>query len=122
MFFPTPRPEFSFQIVNSNRENYSMLVQLITGHNYAKRHQNIIDKANGVVDPFDRSLALCPLCEEDEASSLHLLAECVVLGPIRLRIFGQHRLAPPFGTLKKAQLVCFLRAAPITALKFFIEE
>ena len=123
MFFPHLRPEFSFDLVNTHREIYSMLVQLITGHNYAKRHQFIIDSSNGLVHPvFDKHLALCSLCGEDEESSLHLLAECSALANLRLSIFGEHQLAPPFTNLKKSQLICFLRGAPIDALKFFVEE
>ena len=122
MFFPHLRPEFSFDLVNSHREVYSMLVQLITGHNYANRHQFIIDSNNGLVDPIrDKHLALCSLCGEDEESSLHLLAECSALMNLRLQVFGEHQLAPPFINLKKSQLVCFLRGAPIDALKFFTE-
>ena len=123
MFFPHLRPEFSFQLINHRREIYSMLVQLITGHNYARRHQFFIDTTKGEVDPIlDQHRKLCSLCGEGEETSSHLLAECSRLMPLRLSIFGKLTLEPPFLDLKSSQLVSFLRGAPIDALKFFVDK
>ena len=122
MFFPYLRPKFSFQLINHHREIYSMLVQLITGHNYAKRHQFFIDVARGEADPIlDKDKKLCTLCGEAEESSHHILAECSRLMPLRLQIFGTHVLTPPFVSLKSSQLVSFLRGIPLEALKFFVD-
>ena len=123
MFFPYPRPRFAFQLINQKRDIYSMLVQLITGHNYAKRHQFLINTKKGLLDPdLDINQSMCSLCGEAQETSFHILAECSRLMPLRLQIFGTHTLTPPFVSLKSHQLVAFLRGAPADALKFFVDE
>ena len=98
-------------------EMYSVLVQIMTGHNYMPRHQNIIDKANRVVGPGP----ICTLCQEGEQSSQHIIGECGALNDIRFKHFDAYQLSPPFTALKKSALIGYLRDAPIDELHFFIE-
>ena len=99
-----------------------MLVQFITGHNYANRHQFIIDNKKypeEELDPEARSAALCPLCDEGDETSYHILVECGALQKIREKHFGP-QVAPPFLYLKSAQIVRFLREIQ-GSLSFFTE-
>ena len=118
-FFPHgPRPKFAHEVLNSGRPAYSTLCQLITGHNYMNRHQHIIDVANRRQgDGPD-----CTLCNEGPMSSQHILGECAALNSIRQKHFQQLQLEPPFNNLAKSALVGFCREAPITELRFFIEQ
>jgi len=117
-FFPEgPRPEFSYAMLSTPRPMWGLLVQIITGHNYMKRQQWIIDTNNKTQaeDPT------CTLCQDGEMSSQHILGECGALIPLRQKFFNASFLLPPFDHLKKRELVGFLREAPVDELKFFLE-
>ena len=117
-FFPTLRPKMSFDLVRSTRNTYSTLVQIMTGHNYMNRHQNLIDTTNGVEGDGPQ----CTLCGDGEMSTEHVLTECVALAQLREKHFGIQVLAPPFISLSKGALIGFLREAPIDAVRFFLES
>ena len=94
-----------------------MLVQIITGHNYMRKHQNTIDTANKEEgeDPT------CDLCHDGEQSSQHIIGECGALIPLRRKHFGTPFIFPPYTKLKKKALENFLREVPIGAVKFFLQ-
>ena len=96
---------------------FGLLVQIITGHNYMKRQQWIIDTHNNAPaeDPT------CTLCQDGEMSSQHILGECGALTPLRLKHFSARFLLPPFDHLPKKALVGFLGEAPVEELKFFLQ-
>ena len=102
---------------------YSLLVQFITGHNYANRHQFIIDNKKYPTDeanPEVRAASLCSLCGEGEESSFHILTDCEALQVLREKHFGIV-VEPPYISFKVSQLVSFLREQPIDSLNFFVE-
>jgi len=105
-WFPTVNKKASQSVLFSDRTLYSSLVQLMTGHNFLKRHSALVDKSS------DNE---CRLCMEDEESSLHFIAECPALAVQRLSVFGIHHLSIPLNWSKR-QVVCFLREAPIDFL------
>ena len=117
-FFPTPRPEMAYELLKAPRNIFGLLVQVITGHNYMKNHQFVIDQANGdeTEDPT------CTLCGDGNMSSQHILGECGALTHLRLKYFSAHFLLPPFTNLSKGALVGFLREAPIDEVQFFLTE
>ena len=117
-FFPTLRPEFSNEIMNLKRKEYSAMIQVMTGHNYMARHQNIIDVANRVED----TSPTCPLCNEGEQSSQHVIGECGMLSHIRFKYFNMYFISPPFTNLSRTALVGYLKELPIGELQFFLEE
>jgi len=67
------------------------LVYLLTGHNTFNRHLTIMQRVN---DP------LCPLCKEEEETSLHFLGKCCATANIHRLHFGVAFLKP--GDLKQA--------------------
>ena len=112
-WFPHVSPRHSFDLLRSTRRELSELVQLITGHNFLKRHQALIDKTD------DNK---CRLCDEgSEETSFHVMAECPVLAVIRLQIFGAPTLELPL-SWSKSQLVGFLREASIDLLSLDVDE
>ena len=98
------------------------MVQVISGHNYANRHQFIIDnKKYPHEEPDDliREAAKCPLCGEGEESTYHILVECEALQPARERYLGP-QVETPYLALRSSSLAMFLRNA-VGSLNFFQE-
>ena len=57
----------------------SVMVQIITGHNFLKRHDSLVDKEDN--NEYR-------LCLEDTKTSFLIVAECPALAEPRLRTFG----------------------------------
>ena len=92
-------------ILSLDRDTLSVVVQMITGHNFLRR-QNFV-----VGDDEDSE---CRLCLEDEESSFHVIAECPALGNARLTVFGTHHLEQPLKW--SSQMLTFLRGRSIGRL------
>ena len=69
------------------RRDLRTLVYLLTGHNTLNRHLTIMWRVN---------YPLCPLCKEEDETSLHFLGKCCATANIRRLHFG----APFLGTWK----------------------
>jgi len=82
------------------RRDLRTLVYLLTGHNTLNWHLTIMRRVN---DP------LCPLCKEEEETSLHFLGKCCTTANIRRLHFGV-----PFLDLKQAHWITLLRFAKTT--------
>ena len=105
-WFPTIDKNKSLGLLGNNRENYSRLVQFITGHNYMRRHE-------ALVNHNDENE--CRLCWEDEESSFHIIAECPAIARARHQVFGAPFLRPPL-IWSIRQITSFLRMASIGSL------
>lgn len=79
LWLPQISAKHSFSLLGLSRYFLSIMVQLITGHNFLKRHEALVNKTDDVE---------CRLCLEDEESSYHIVAECPALAECRLRVFG----------------------------------
>ena len=62
-----------------SRANLRILTGLLTGHVDLNRHLTLMQI---------RTDAVCPLCQEDEETVLHLLGECSALSAKRINIVG----------------------------------
>jgi len=102
-WFPTLDRGKSKQIIMSDRKTLSTLVQLITGHNYLKRHDALVHHND------DNE---CRLCLEDEETSFHIVAECPALARQRLATLGNIVLSLPL-VWNKGRVLSFLREASI---------
>ena len=69
----------SFEMLRLGRRIVSVMVQIITGHNFLKRHDSLVNKDD------DNE---CRLCLEDTETSFHIVAECPALAEPRLRTLG----------------------------------
>ena len=105
IWFPIPDIKKSLEVLNMKRGNLSRLVQFLTGHNNLKRHRNI---QNGVIDPES-----CRLCEEDEESSYHVIAECPAMQYFRREIFQNPTSLPDTPVWSVMQVSKFLRESPV---------
>ena len=82
------------------------MVQLITGHNYMKRHEALVNRTED---------SECRLCLEDDETSFHIIAECPALARQRLMSLGRIILGKPLQWTIK-EITSFLREAPIGSL------
>ena len=105
-WFPALHRHRSFSILNQGRKAISWLVQLITGHNFMKRHESLVN------EDTDNE---CRLCLEDEETSLHIMAECPALARVRQQVFGTPFQSTPLQWSTK-EIVSFVREASIDSL------
>jgi len=71
------------QITRGSIKDLRLLVGLLTGHNTLNRHLTLLRRMD------DR---LCPLCGEQEDTSLHLLGNCCATAEKRYEFFGRYFL------------------------------
>ena len=83
-----------------SRKDSRLLVCLLTGHNTLNRHLTLLRRMD---DP------LCPLCKEEEDTSLHLLGNCCASAKKRCEFFGRYFLGP--SNLKQEHWSILLRFA-----------
>ena len=105
IWFPTPDPKKSAELLKQKRSDLSILVQFLTGHNRLKRHKNI---QNGIEDPYS-----CRLCQEDEESSFHVIAECPAMHSYRAGIFSTMTILPNPPDWSVNQVIKFIKESPV---------
>jgi len=106
IWFPEVNKPYSQRLMHLDRTTLSIMVQIITGHNFLRRHSSLIN-------PDEESE--CRLCLEDEESSFHIVAECPALARPRLQVLGSSILAEPL-TWSVTQVLSFLQEAHIEHL------
>ena len=108
MWFPTIDKLRSKTILKTNRDQWGRLVQFMTGHNHMARHNHIVDV---------NADAICRLCYYNYVQDTeHIIAECPCLMSIRVDLFHQRLLTPPFNGLPIAKVLAFLRQSNLFAL------
>ena len=106
LWFKYPNQQKSFEIINLDRFYISTMVQTITGHNFLKRHQSLVDNTTD---------NLCTYCEESEETSFHIIAQCDPLWQARQDTLGAAYLNSPL-VWNASQIISFLREASIDGL------
>ena len=86
-------------LIQMTKESISKVTHMITGHNYLKYFQNVIEEID---DPT------CRLCREDSESSIHILDKCPMLSHKRMKILG-HYISLVDGEQKPQCLLALLR-------------
>ena len=99
-----------------SRLHFSAYVQFITGHNFMRRHQAIV--VHGWPDMDD---AWCSYCDYGEESSFHMLTECDYFARLRVDLFNDIYLEPPYGFNPRA-VVAFLGESGLEAFSDFFPE
>ena len=84
-----------------SRKKLSILVQIITGHNFLKR----------IVHEKDENK--CHLCLEDQQISFHIMAKCPALAEPSLRVFGTPFLYQPSLRWSSREIASFIHEASI---------
>ena len=132
-----PRPEFAFEILRLPRPMCSQVIHFVTGHNFLRRHQAIIDSAElqkleqyeGLGEDAEfhdamEPIATCSLCGKQEESSYHIMTECQRLVTTRIGIFGREKILPPYDYIPVYKLIAYLRETKLKSLEMrpFVEE
>ncbi len=100
IWLPKPNPHKGKIMVKLKRLTLGTVTRWITGHNFLRRHQHLLD-------PTNYRSPTCRLCYHEDETSSHLLLNCPTLDATRLRFFRQRRPKPPF-PWEVHQLVDFL--------------
>ena len=67
IWFPSLNKNYSRSLINLNRADLGLMVEMLTGHNRLNRHQSLVDKD---VSPT------CRKCREEDETSYHIIAAC----------------------------------------------
>ena len=137
-WFPDgPRPRFAFEILHLPRPICSQVIHFVSGHNFLRRHQALIDSEElrrleqfeglGEDEDFHAAMepiAVCSLCGTDEESSYHIMTVCSKLMHIRMAVFGKEDIRPPYTDIPVYKLVSYLRDVKLKSLEMrpFLEE
>lgn len=105
IWFQKPDPNKSKKLFGLNRENLSLMIQFLTGHNKLKRHRNI---QNNINDPHS-----CRLCLEEEESSYHVIAECPATQVFRWNIFQSTTVLQNHPDWSVSQILKFLKESKV---------
>jgi len=83
--------------LNLARQDLRILVGLLTAHADLNRHLHIIGLCQD---------SGCPLCQEDEDTTLHFIAQCSALMLLQKNVLGDYTIS--FDSEKYVLLQCFL--------------
>jgi hypothetical protein len=80
IFFPQLDTKKSGALVNLDRQNLGMMVQVLSGHNRLRYHHS-------KMDPLQQD-SFCRFCQEEEETSAHLICTCPAFWRSRLECFN----------------------------------
>ena len=108
IFFPEINLRRSKELRSLSRNNLSMAIRAITGHDFRRRHEGIVQ---------GHPIGNCRLCQAGEESADHLVNRCPALTWKRMEVF-----AAPLGSQvtpkwQAKQLVAFLADPTISDLE-----
>jgi len=83
MLVKQPSARLTKYALKLSRKDLRVLAGLLTGHADLNRHLTQMQVRNDEI---------CPLCQEEEETTLHLLGKCCTLINQRLEILGSHYL------------------------------
>ena len=89
LWFPLINLLLSKKILQLDRIELGRLIRWITGHNFLRRHQNLLDPDNYVTD-------LCRLCGTCPETAEHILTQCVTLDHTRKHCMNVPYMEPPY--------------------------
>ena len=105
-WLPKISKQMSYSFLCLHRRELSWVVQLVTGHNFLKRHDALVNEDED---------SECRLCMEDEETSWHILTACPAIAVQRQMVFGAaFRQAPLQWSTK--EVARFLREADVGSL------
>ena len=115
-WFPEgPVASWTFGLLNLSRVAFGQMIGFLTGHNFLKRHQALID---GGAEDEDAD-KWCDFCGGGEQTTEHIVSFCESLAALRQEHLGAAFPQHPFTEIKLASLLSFLRAARIKSLELF---
>ena len=77
-WFPVTNSSLSKKLMRTSRHQLGQIVQLVTGHNFLRYHQNLI---NNDINP------LCRMCCEADETSYHIVCKCPAFWKLRADVF-----------------------------------
>ena len=113
-WFPHIDRARSYKILTCNRLQWGKLNQFMTGHNFLKRHNNVVDP---------NEAPTCDLCDFGYIQDTeHIVAECPYFLGLRCDLFNQHLLVPPFDDIPIGKLLTFLFLSNLPALAWDVNN
>ena len=84
LFLNTPDKGLARFALSLEKKDLKILVGLLTGHADLNRHLKIIGLRNE---------AVCPLCQDEEETTIHFIAQCSATMLLRRSILGDYTLS-----------------------------
>ena len=78
VWFPVTNNSLSKTLMRTSRHQFGQIVQLVTGHNFLRYHQNLI---NNDINP------LCRMCCEADETSYHIVCKCPAFWKLKADVF-----------------------------------
>ena len=85
----------------------SILVRFISGHNFLKRHNKLVDPQTGS--------AICRFCAEEDETGDHIINRCPKFAKLRYELLGLPETDPE--DWRHQDLVNFLKRKEVQALE-----
>ncbi len=89
LWFPEVNLALSRKIISLDRETLGRFIRWLTGHNFLRRHQNLLD-------PDTYPSRTCRLCYQEPETAEHVIADCITLDPTRRMHFSRSHLTKPY--------------------------
>ena len=105
LFFPSPDPSRSHDLLRNSRKDVGILFRHLSGHCFLQYHRSVI---NPQIDPS------CRLCNSADEESCHIIRDCPALAGLRLQYFGEYYLGDEW---EPSHLLDFLKDPEITILE-----
>ena len=82
MFLPDPNSRLSKRLLKFNRQELTLIISAITGHNYLRYHSNKISQLTSTK---------CRLCGKEDETFYHLTNACSSLSTHQAEVFNQRK-------------------------------
>ena len=108
---PTLESDLPKQIMKLSRQDISIAIQYLSGHNFLLHHE----KKMATGDDRKKFLnSKCRLCNREEETTEHMIFNCDALAEKRADSLGKYFLNPKKDTLNLTEVITFLKTADLT--------
>ena len=108
---PELNPHLSAQLIKLSRNDLSLAVQYLSGHNFLLHHEK---KMRSGTDRQQFLNSKCRLCNREEETTQHMLFGCDALAVKRADTLGKYFIDSENDSLEIQDVIKFLKAADLT--------
>ena len=110
LLVPEPDPSLAEQLLKLSRNDISLAVQYLTGHNFLLHHEKQLKTGEARLRFLNSK---CRLCNRQEETTQHMLFECDALAVKRADTLGKYFIDPERDQLDILDVIAFLKSADL---------